>query len=389
MIAATPFFSHRGSHVRIYEEIVFLKKRGCRVKLLTYHFGDDVKGIDTERIFNFFWFKDAGSYLSLHKIYLDLCLLFKSFFTIFRYKPDILHCHSHEGAFIGILVNIFFRKKLILDSQGSLADDLVVFGVFKRNSFFYKLCILFEKFVYNHSDVILVSNERNLDVLRDDFNVPLKKIEIVADGFNEEMIKTDKNLIEKLKKEYNLLGYRHIFVYCGTLDESQGVSMLLKTMQCLKKKRSDFAFLLMGFPNVEHYKKMVQDMEIDDIVKLLGRINYFDSFNYLSLGTCGISFKALTSEGNGKLIHFGALGIPVFCFDHFSNKYILRDNAFYLECRKEPEEYAEEINNALGHLNDLRALGDRMRKMVHKDFSNECLFSNILKAYDYNKNGKN
>ena len=74
---------------------------------------------------------------------------------------------------------------------------------------------------------------------------------------------------------------------------------------------------------------------------------------------------------------------------YFSNKYILRDNAFYLECRKEPEEYAEEINNALGHLNDLRALGDRMRKMVHKDFSNECLFSNILKAYDYNKNGKN
>jgi len=389
MIAATPFFSHRGCHIRIYEEIYFLKKRGYSIKLVTYHFGDNIKGIDTERIFNFFWYKKRESYLSLHKIYLDIFLLLKTFFVVFRYKPDVLHCHSHEGAFIGILINIFFRKKLILDSQGSLSDDLVLFGVFKRNSFFYKLCIFFEKFIYKYSDVILVSNKTNHDVLVKDFKLSPKKIFIVADGVNIDSLNINKKLVRKLQEKYNLEKYKQVIVYCGTMNESEGIEILLETIKCLKTKRDDSTLFLMGYPNVEHYKDMVKKMGLEDCVKVLGRINYFDLFSYLSLGTCGISFKMLTTEGNLKLLHYGVLGLPAFCFDHLSNRYIMGDNAFYLKYKDTPEYYAEEINKILNLSEQIYLKGDEAKKWVYSKYSNNMLLQGLLKAYNYNDDGKN
>jgi len=359
------------------------------VKLLTYHFGDDVKGIDTERIFNFFWFKDAGSYLSLHKIYLDIFLLLKTFFVAIRYKPDIIHCHSHEGAFIGILVNIFFRKKIILDSQGSLSDDLIVFGVFKKDSFFYKLCLLFERFIYKYSNVILVSNKTNYDALIKDFKLSPKKIFIVADGVNTDLLNINKKLVRKLQEKYNLEKYKHVIVYCGTMNESEGVDVLLKTVQCLKNKRQDFVLLLMGYPNIEYYKKMVGSMGLENYVKVLGMINYFNLFNYLSLGTCGVSFKMLTTEGNLKLLHYGVLGLPAFCFDHLSNRYIIGDNAFYLNYNNTPEVHAEKINKILNSPDQISLIGEKSKKWVHSKYSNSLLLMELLKAYDYNKNGEN
>ncbi|MBU1179244.1 glycosyltransferase [Patescibacteria group bacterium] len=387
MIAATPFFSHRGCHIRIYEEISFLQKRGHSVKLVTYHFGENIEGIDTERIPNFFWYKNTASYLSLHKIYFDIFVLFKAFIAAIRHKPDILHCHSHEGAFIGILVNVFFRKKLILDSQGSLSDDFVVFGVFKRNSFFYKLCILFEKFIYRYSDAVLVSNKSNYDVLVKDFKISPKKIFVVADGVNAESLDINKELVKNLRAKYNLQKYRHVIVYCGTMNESEGIEILLETMKRLKTKRNDFILLLMGYPNVEHYKDVAKKMGLEDCVNVLGRINYFELFSHLYLGTCAVSFKMLTTEGNLKLLHYGILGLPAFCFDHSSNRYIMGGHAFYLKYQEAPEYYAEKIDEVLNSPGRIRLKGEEAKKWVCSTHSNSLLLKELLEAYREN-NGK-
>ncbi len=51
-IAATPFFSDRGCHMRIYNEAKFLQKFGSIVKICTYHEGKNIDGLDIERILN-------------------------------------------------------------------------------------------------------------------------------------------------------------------------------------------------------------------------------------------------------------------------------------------------------------------------------------------------
>ena len=49
MIAPTPFFAHRGCHVRILEETRALQALGHHVTIYTYHAGENVPGLEIHR----------------------------------------------------------------------------------------------------------------------------------------------------------------------------------------------------------------------------------------------------------------------------------------------------------------------------------------------------
>ena len=110
MIAPTPFFADRGCHVRIYEETRALQKLGCEVTICTYHNGKDIHGLDIRRIINIPWYKKLEAGPSFHMVYLDLLLFLKSLTTALKIKPDIIHGHLHEGAFIGFIVAKIMRR---------------------------------------------------------------------------------------------------------------------------------------------------------------------------------------------------------------------------------------------------------------------------------------
>ena len=55
VVAPTPFFSDRGTHIRILEEALALEKRGHHLTIATYHIGQDLPDtlgshIDVRRI---------------------------------------------------------------------------------------------------------------------------------------------------------------------------------------------------------------------------------------------------------------------------------------------------------------------------------------------------
>lgn len=100
MIAPTPFFADRGCHVKILEELKSLTKRGIRVVLVTYHIGRDIPGFEIERMINIPWYKKLDAGPSFHKYYLDILLSFKALGAAIRLKPDVIHAHLHEAAFL-------------------------------------------------------------------------------------------------------------------------------------------------------------------------------------------------------------------------------------------------------------------------------------------------
>ena len=63
IVAPTPFFSDRGTHIRILEEALALEKQGHAITIATYHIGKDIHGsiqtkIDVRRILRLlFWYK--------------------------------------------------------------------------------------------------------------------------------------------------------------------------------------------------------------------------------------------------------------------------------------------------------------------------------------------
>ncbi|NCO98356.1 glycosyltransferase family 4 protein, partial [bacterium] len=78
VIAPTPFFSDRGTHIRILEEALALEKLGHQVTIVTYHIGKDINTeidtkIDVRRIRRLlFWYKKLEAGPDWQKVLLDI-----------------------------------------------------------------------------------------------------------------------------------------------------------------------------------------------------------------------------------------------------------------------------------------------------------------------------
>src|ERR1700756_657924 len=124
---------------------------------------------------------------------------------------------------------------------------------------------------------------------------------------------------------------KKIVVYLGLLTEYQGVDLLLKVIKSIVEKRDDVHFLIMGYPNVEKYKKISEDLNISQYITFTGRVSYWEIYNYLALGTIAVSPKFLESggEGNIKVYNYIAAGLPSVVFDYMVNREILGDLGIY------------------------------------------------------------
>ncbi len=387
MIAPTAFFSHRGCHIRIYEEAKFLQKRGYRVKILTYHIGENAPGFDIERIINIPWYKKIEAGPSWQKLYLDSLLLFRAFSTMKRFAPGIVHCHLHEGALIGIFLRVWYRKNVIFvfDSQGSLTDELLPFRFMKKNGFLHRFFCRLEKFIYRHSPAIVVSNKKNAGFLLGEMRIASGKVKIIPDGIDIAAIAPDELKTALLRKKYNPDGSKKIFVYVGTMSEVEGIEPLLKTFSLLSQKRKDVILLLRGYPNADRYSSLVKDMGLSEIVFVGGKVPYSELYDYLALGDFAVSFKLPTSEGNGKLLPHSGIGLPTICYDHLSNRSVLGDNGLYLDYEKSDEENATQMSAYLDMgAKDCATLSRKLKEDVAARFSWENIIKRLEEIYEKN-----
>src|ERR1039457_3511441 len=134
MLAPTPYFADRGCHVRIYEEARALRSQGHDVRIVTYHLGRDMPDIPTIRIPRIPWYSRLEAGPSWHKLYLDMLLFFKAAFLLPTFRPNLIHAHLHEGAFIGFFLKKLAGVPLVLDYQGSLTGECIDHGFFGATS---------------------------------------------------------------------------------------------------------------------------------------------------------------------------------------------------------------------------------------------------------------
>jgi len=170
--------------MRILGEIRALEKLGYESILCTYHIGRDIPGIKTERIINIPWYKKLEAGSSWHKFYIDALLFFKSLRVFYREKPDLIHGHLHEGAFIGHFVRkLSFRKvPLVFDAQGSLTRELVTYSFFKEGSLLQKIFWHFEKWIAHMPEYTVGSNVSVSRFMVEKMGLPEGRVATVIDG---------------------------------------------------------------------------------------------------------------------------------------------------------------------------------------------------------------
>jgi glycosyltransferase involved in cell wall biosynthesis len=339
MIAATPFFSDRGCHIRIYDEIKYLQKNGFETVLCTYHLGNDPVGIDEKkikRIINIPWYKKLTPGASWHKVYLDFLLFLISFKEYLKLKPKIIHAHLYEGLFIAFIIKIltFGRVKIIFDCQGSLAEEMYYYTL-SRNKFyklFYKLFKLIEKLLLYFPNFIFCSSKNSYNFLVNEYKIKKNKISILEDAVDSEVFATiTSDQIQEFKDELGLPKDNLVIVYTGSMVHSKGAGELVDAIPSILASNEKITFLMVGYgEDLSGYqKKLNRYLESKNVI-FTGRANYFDLPKYLRLANFAIDPKKDISESSGKLLNYMAAGLPIFCFRNKNNFDVLKDNGIYL-----------------------------------------------------------
>ncbi len=319
MIAPTPFFADRGCHVRILEETKALQRLGHEVIVTTYHCGKDMEGIDTRRVINVPWYCRLEAGPSWHRLYLDALLLIKTFFVSLKFKPDVYHAHLHEGAFIGKILSVLFRKPLLFDYQGSLTSESVDHGFIRKGSFWYRIARKVEDWVDNWADVVVQSSAQV---------VPAEDVEVLFDGIDTDLFRPGLQ-VDDLRKELGIAEESRVIAYLGVISKYQGVDDLLEAAAKVILKIPDAHFLILGFPDSREYKDKARELGIDDNVTFTGRVDFEEAPRYLNLADIAAAPKISRTEANQKILCYMACALPTVAYETEVNRKMLGDGGVY------------------------------------------------------------
>ena len=223
VIAPTMFFSDRGCHVRILEQVRALRKRGHRPVVLTYHSGRDIGSIPLLRIRRTPWYDKLVAGPSLHFIYMDTMLLVKCLRHARREPVDVIHAHLHEGAFIAqnIVMTRFLRgTPYLFDAQGSLTGEMTAHGFVGKSTPLHHFWRWLEADIDRRAPQIITSSGHLAEMMMGDFGVSSHKVRAIPDGVDIERFRpgdsyTDRDRLRRLRHKLGIPPGREIVGYLG------------------------------------------------------------------------------------------------------------------------------------------------------------------------------
>lgn len=390
VIAPTMFFADRGCHVRIYEQVRALEKRGHRPTILTYHGGSDIGGGRIERIPRTPWYDKLVAGPSLHFIYMDILLLMKCFHFARKEQIDVIHAHLHEGAFIArtiIKTGALHGVPYLFDAQGSLTGEMAAHGFVRRDSPLFRFWHDLERDIDREAPRIITSSGHLSEMMNDEFGVDPGRITSIPDGvdtvrFRPETDHRNRKVLLRLKGKLGIPEDRVVVVYLGGMDRHKGIGYLLDAIPRILAESQNIHFLIMGYPGEGPVRSEIAGRGLLERVTVTGRVSYMDAPRYLALGDIAISPKPMKwGEANGKLLNYMGSGLPVVAFDHPTNREIMGDAGIYAGM-EDPGSLASNIVTLAKDRDSRRKRGCALRDIAKTRYSWDDVASRLEEIYD-------
>jgi glycosyltransferase involved in cell wall biosynthesis len=329
-------------------------------------------GLDIRRTARLPWRTDYEVGSSRHKIAFDVYLAAQSLREALRVRPDVIHGHMHEGALIGGILARLLGVPLVFDFQGSMTSEMVDHQFLDPNGRVFALARRMEKGINAAlPDAILTSSLQAADLLQQDFQVRADKIHALPDcadtgRFYPGVISEAEKAM--LRHELGIPAGRTIVAYLGLLTDYQGTPYLIETAVRLKAAGEAVHFLIMGYPNVEHYRELAQQRDVEDVVTFTGKVEYRDAPRYLALGDIAVAPKLSATEGSGKILNYMAMAQPVVAFDTPVNVEYLGDLGVYAPAG-DVEQFTEALRGLIHDPARRGQLGEALRRRAFEEYS--------------------
>lgn len=386
VIAPQPFFSPRGTPFSVYYRTLISSELGVKIDFLTYGEGQDID-IPGVRIIRIPRFKRLGNVEigpSPLKMFLDIFIVLRMIGLLMRNRYDLVHAHE-EAVFFAYFLKPLFRFRLVYDMHSSLPQQLTNFK-FTTSKF---LINVFKKL----EDACLRSADAVITICPDLYNYVNQ---IISDRHKHYLIENSifekVKIVENANSKMNPPSYapqdeilpvrqngKPLIVYAGTLEEYQGIDILIRSFELVVKEDSDARLLIAGGTKeqVEKYSKLASGCGIRDKVVFTGRVSQTVAKHYTALANVLVSPRNDGTNTPLKIYEQLASGIPLVATNIYSHTQVLTEEVAFL-VNPEPQSMGSGILAALNSNEEAKKKVANARQLYEDKYSRR-VYSNKLK----------
>jgi glycosyltransferase involved in cell wall biosynthesis len=172
-----------------------------------------------------------------------------------------------------------------------------------------------------------------------------------------------------------------VVIYMGVLTEYQGIDILLEAIPLVVGEAPNVRFLIVGYPNEDHYREKARTLGVESWVHFTGKVPHEELPRYLSLADVAVSPKISTTEANLKLFPYLAMGLPTVVFDNPVNREILGNLGIYATAG-DAKSFAQALLGILQDRLRARLLGAQGREKATSDYSWLAVGKRLKHIYD-------
>lgn len=304
-----------------------------------------------------------------------------------KQECDVCHCHAPGGLFLGALLKILKRSKVVYDARehySSLIAENTLFPNFIR-----PLVRLFadieERVLVKFADVIITVDEILASKYRKHHDNVVK-----LSNYPKLTLFGENGWSDDLESRY---GKSKVLLYAGGLTKDRGTLESIQALQEIIKKAPEakLAFLGEFKGGSGEYKEEVhayiKKTNLERYVDFLGYVPHEKVVEYMNIAkVCTLFLQPIPRYKKAvsiKLFEYMACGKPVVASNFTEIRKVVKEaDCGILVDPTNVDEIANAILYLLEHLEEAKRMGENGRRAVEEKYNWEKMEEKLLKLYE-------
>jgi glycosyltransferase involved in cell wall biosynthesis len=279
-----------------------------------------------------------------------------------------------------------FGVKYIFDHHD--ANPELYLSKYDKRGTLYNLLTYLEKLTFRLSDCVMCTNAsyRDLAIARGGLDPACTFI--VRNGPDPETFRP------RPPKPALKHGKPYLVAYVGTMGFQDGLDILVRVAGAVRDLgRRDVQFTCIGSgPELARLRKLVNDMNLGEMVTFTGRIPQEDLLDILSTADVCVNPDRPCEMNNIstmiKIMEYMSLGKPIVQFDMKEGRFSARESSLYANGAKGVSDFAAKILWLLDHPREREHMGAFGRRRVERELAWDFSVEHLLAAYEHALNGR-